>query len=467
VRAGVLSFRGIPYAAAPVADLRFAAPAPPAHWDGERPATEYGPTIAQPRYPAAVAALLPEPVIAGAECLNLNVWTPDVAGRRPVLVWIHGGAFAHGSGAVPHYDGSAFARDGIVCVTLNYRLGVDGFAQVEGAPANRGLLDQLAALRWVRDNIAAFGGDPTRVTIAGESAGAMSVTALLTMPSARGLFRGAIAQSGAGHHALPQATAARVTAALAATLGVPATVAGLSSVPVPTLLTAQSRLAAGKPADRDGLGLMAYQPVIDGRLLPALPIESAIAGAGSDVALLTGTNTDEHALFLVPSGAADRTDEHHALDTLARLGADPAATLAGYRTLLPGADPGQLLVAVLTDWFFRIPAIRLVQARLARGADSHVYRFGWPSPALGGRLGACHALEIPFVFDTLHAPSARPLVGTTPPRPLAEQMHRAWVGFVRDGDPGWPSYGTEQVVHRFGPPTERAAARLRLWNGLR
>ena len=230
---GILSFKGIPYAAAPFGGNRFAAPGAAPSWDGVRDAVEYGPTAPKPPYPSPIDRLLADPVIAGEDCLNLNVWTPAVdADRRPVLVWIHGGAFVNGSGAVSVYDGSTFARDGVVCVTVNYRLGVDGFLVIDGAPANRGLLDLVAALRWVRENIAAFGGDPDAVTIAGQSAGAMSVTTLLSMPAAAGLFRRAIAQSGAGHHVLPAATAAKVTTALADRLGVEPTVEGFAAVPV-------------------------------------------------------------------------------------------------------------------------------------------------------------------------------------------------------------------------------------------
>ena len=239
-----VAFRGIPYAAPPFGDLRFAAPVPAPGWDGVRDCTAFGPTAPKPPYPVPVDLLLPEPVVPGEDVLNLNVWTPDPsADGLPVLVWIHGGAFVNGSGAVPQYDGTAFARDGVVCVTINYRLGVDGFLHFDdGGPANRGLLDQVAALEWVRDNIAAFGGDPGRVTVAGESAGAMSVTALLSMPRAAGLFSRAVAQSGAGHHALSSGTARRVAGYLAERLGVPLTREALAAVPLPELVAAQRRL---------------------------------------------------------------------------------------------------------------------------------------------------------------------------------------------------------------------------------
>jgi len=241
-RDGVHAFLGIPFAAPPFGPHRFAAPQPPEPWDGVRPAIEYGPTAPKPPTAPPYDTLLPEPIIPGEDCLNLNVWTPDPgAGGLPVLVWVHRGAFATGSGAVPVYDGSAFARDGVVCVTVNYRLGVDGFLHfADGGPVNRGLLDQVAALRWVQDNIAAFGGDPGRVTVAGQSAGAMSVGCLLAMPAAAGLFARAVLQSGAGHHAISAATATRVGAALAERLGRPIEREALAAVPLPELIAAQT-----------------------------------------------------------------------------------------------------------------------------------------------------------------------------------------------------------------------------------
>src|SRR6266487_4405745 len=209
---GVATFKGIPYAAPPFGSNRFQPPRPAERWDGVREAFKYGATVAKPPYFPPFDVLLPEPAIAGEDCLNLNIWTPDPGkAGLPVMVWIHGGAFANGTGAIPTYDGSRFARDGVVCVTINYRLGVDGFLFLGQGSANLGLLDQVAALTWVQENIAAFGGDPNNVTIFGQSAGGMSVGTLLSMPRAAGLFGRAIAQSGAGHHVISSATARRIS----------------------------------------------------------------------------------------------------------------------------------------------------------------------------------------------------------------------------------------------------------------
>jgi para-nitrobenzyl esterase len=483
-RDGVHAFLGIPFAAPPFGPRRFAAPQPPERWDGVRPATEYGPTAPKPPYAPPYDLLLPEPRIPGEDCLNLNVWTPDPgASGLPVFVWIHGGAFVNGSGAVPVYDGATFARDGVVCVTTNYRLGADGFLHFadDGAP-NRGLLDQVAALRWVQENIAAFGGDPARVTVGGESAGAMSVASLLAMPSARGLFGRAVAQSGAGHHALTAATATRIGGYLAERLGVPATREALAAVPVDRLVAAQQALAAEVALAPDparygevAVNAMAFEPVVDGDVLPDLPIRAIAGGSARDVAVLVGANRDEHRLFLVPNGVADLVTDQLLELAAAGYGLPAGRALEVYRGARPGATAGELLADVATDWFFRVPAIRLAEAVTQQGADggrAWMYEFSWRSPQFGGRLGACHALELGFTFDTLACEAHGALMGEAAPQELADAMHAAWVRFVTDGDPGWAPYDPQRrPVRDFGEHdavvedprgTERA-----LWDGIR
>ncbi len=476
---GVLSFKGIPYAAAPFAANRFAAPQPAPAWDGVRDALEFGPTSPAGRYPDALEALISEPRIPGEECLNLNVWTPAIDGElRPVLVWIHGGGFVNGSGAVSGYDGTRFARDGLVCVTINYRLGADGFLLIDGAPANRGLLDQIAALRWVRENIAAFGGDPAAVTIAGESAGAMSVTTLLSMPAADGLFQRAIAQSGAGQHVISAATAAKVTAALAEQLGVEATVEGFAAVPIDALIEGQATLATTVAAQPDpakwgeiSRNLMLFEPVVDGAILAAVPLERLKEGAASGIDVLIGSNADEYSLFFIPSGITDFIDEGMLTGALGLVGADPGTVIASYREAKPDATPGELMIAAVGDWFFRIPAIRVAEARQAQGADTFVYEFLWPSPQFDGRLGACHGLEVGFVFDNLDDPLGEPLAGAAPPQSLADEMHGAWVAFVKTGSPGWVPYGPQRTVRQFNEVSatvdDPAAAQRLVWEGVR
>ncbi len=458
VRDGVASFLGIPYAASPTGPLRFRAPAPPEPWDGVRDVGALGATPPKPDYAAPFDELLPEPNIPGDDWLNLNVWTPDPGGAGlPVMVWIHGGGFSNGNSAVPIYDGHAFARDGVVLVTINYRLGVDGFALLPDAPANRGLLDQIAALEWVRDNIAGFGGDPGNVTVFGESAGAMSVTTLLAMPRARGLFARAITQSGSVQAAADPADAALVTKELGLSLGREPTAASLAVLRLPELIKAQTEvrdaLAAGADPARFGATIVAsalpFIPVVDGDLIPVRPMEAIAAGAGSAVPLLTGTTTEEFRLFLVPTGLAGLLDEPGLAGLLAVFGIPrPVADL--YRANRPGASPGDVACALLTDRYFRLPALSVADARRGATAATYLYEFAWPSPVSG--LGACHSLEIPFVFDNLSAEGAEPALGTAPPAQLAERMHAAWVAFARDGDPGWPACDESYPVMVFDSP---------------
>lgn len=472
---GVLSFKGVPYAAPPIGELRFAAPRPPLPHGGVADATAYGPTVSTPPQRSAVIdELLPDPVRQGENGLNLNVWTPDVSASLPVFVWIHGGGFVTGAGSTTAFDGSTFARDGVVAVTINYRLAAEGFLTLPDAVPNRGLLDQIAALEWVRDNIAAFGGDPARVTIAGQSAGAMAVLTLLTMPRARGLFRRAISQSGDGHHVHTPETAALFTSELCAELGVSPSVAGISAVPVNTLHAATNevigRVTSGKDARFAEFQRLALQPVIDGEILPRHPVDAVRAGATNGTGLLIGTNSDEYGLFCAPTGLADVLDESMLAATIARLGVDPAVMIERYRAGMPGATPAELFIAIQSDWFCRVPTVRYVDARRKAGAASHVYEFVWRPNTYDGRLGACHTLEIPFVFETLDDPWGLALRGREAPRLLAADMHRTWVEFVTAGDPGWEPYGEARAVRRLDLVPETVADpgvfRRQAWDGL-
>ncbi len=477
---GVATFKGIPYAAPPFGANRFQPPRPAERWDGVREAFSYGPTVPKPPYFPPFDVLLPEPVIPGEDCLNLNIWTPD-PGRAglPVMVWIHGGAFANGSSAIPQYDASRFARDGVVCVTINYRLGADGFLYLGDDVSNLGLLDQIAALAWVRENITAFGGDPNNVTIFGESAGAMSVSTLLSMPRAKGLFRRVIAQSGAGHHVISPATAQRVGQYLAEKLGVKATREAIGAVSIDRLLQAQVELSGDAFANPDperwgevAANLMPFEPVIDGDILPTRPIDSIVGGAGAGVDVMIGTNSDEEMLFMVPNGAINYINEDVLAGAVTAYGLPVSETIATYRSIRPDASAGDLYVYILTDWFFRIPAIRLAEAHTKGSGATYMYEFAWRSPKFDGKLGACHALEIPFVFDTLDKEGYEALMGTEPPQQLADVMHAAWVAFATSGNPGWPQFDLKRrATMRFDTKQElvedpRSAERV-LWEGLR
>ena len=478
---GLSAFKGIPYAAPPVGANRLRPPQPVPSWSGVRDALAYGPKTFQPTYPPEVAILLSELTGPGEDSLTLNVWSPDLGSARlPVMVWIPGGMYEfHGTAASPWYDGRRFARDGVVCVTINYRVGADGFLYLGEGNANRGLLDQVAALTWVRENIAVFGGDPANVTIFGESAGAMSIGTLLSMPRAEGLFRRAIAQSGAAHNVSSIVTANRVRRRLAELLGVDATYEAIAALPVDRVLAAQAELREDLVAHPDpgrwgsevATTMMPWQPTVDGDVIPARPIDRIAAGAGAGVELIVGVNADEHRLFLASMGAIGRVTDEALAGAVAAYGLPVEATLAAYRAANPMASAGDLLATIQTDWFWHVPAVRLADAHAARGAATYAYEFAWRSPQFDGLLGACHALEIAFVFDTL-GQGTEPLWGTGPPQQLANKMHGAWVAFATGGGCGWPRYDLgRRATMRFDTTStvvdDPHAVERQLWEGIR
>jgi len=451
---GVSRFLGVPYAAAPFGELRMRRPEP-VSWPGVRDAVAYGPTPPKGYYPPQIQAYFPEQVIPGEECLNLNVWTRTdaVEGSLPVLFWIHGGAFMNGSGSVTAYDGTGFARSGVVCVTINYRLGAEGFlfteADLGAGTANLGLQDQVAALRWVQENIRDFGGDPERVTIAGESAGGMSVTTLLAMPSAKGLFAQAITQSGAAAHTLTAEQGVMVSGLLADVLGTGVTREAILTAHLDTIVKAASDLVVEVQTAPDpqkwgalALSTLPFAPVVDGVVLPRHPLEAFADGASDDIRVLVGSNSQEARLFLVAAGTIDDVDEAGLVEGAAAYGATPEGVDV-YRRHFPHASPGDLLAQVITDWYFGVPAIRHAEAREQGGGVTWAYRFDRPLPEENNGLGAAHAVELPFVFNTVHLPEQAPLVGNAPAREVAESTHSVWVRFVTHGDPGWAPYTSE------------------------
>lgn len=449
---GQAVFRGIPFAQPPVGDARFAAPRPAHRWDGVREAFDFGPPPPQDLGIPGRMAESPD-LGGGDDWLTANVWTPDPdpAARRPVMVWIYGGAYRLGSSGSPGYDARRIARDGdVVVVTFNYRVGIEGFASIEGAPPNRGLLDQVAALEWVRDNITAFGGDPAQVTVFGESAGAGSVGALLAMPRAAGLFHRAIIQSLPGMYFSP-ALAADLGVAIAAELGLRPTVADLSGVDPRQLPAAGASMSATMREHEDRWGRVAHSlspfaPIVDGDVLPTTPWQAAADGASRDVDVILGHNRDEYRLFIALAGQLGRITEEQAAVALRVYGPGPEGERV-YREAFPEASAGQLYELVQTDWLFRMPALHLADARVAGGGRTHVYELTWQTPGSGGTLGACHGLDGPLVFGTLDAHLGPMLIGPQPSpeaETLSARFRTAWTTFATTGDPGWPAYDTEQ-----------------------
>ena len=442
---GVARFLGIPYAAAPFGANRFRVPQPVTPWIGVKDATAFGATAPQSVYPGATRELLGTVRIEGDDILSANIWAPVDAEDAPVLLWIHGGALERGTAAIPIYDGTAFARAGIVFVSINYRLGAEGFSVLDGVPRNLGLRDAAAALDWVHREVAAFGGDPERITVMGESAGGAIVAALLAREESRTLIARAIIESGP-LQAQTAKKAGRVTAQTAKRLGVAATREAFATFSPDQLLEARRAQSAGSSPLRGAPG---YQLAIDPESLPRSPHEVIPL---IDTPLLIGSNTDEYRLWFPPAAVAEISTLKLQLARLfSRI---PRRAVARYRTDFPGASAGELLGQLLTDMMLRAPLTRLAAARTSR---THVYEFAWPSPVRG--LRAAHALELGFVFDRIEDPEAIRLAGRDAPQALATEMNTAWSAFVHTGDPGWPAYGSTRLTRVFDVTSETRTQR--------
>jgi para-nitrobenzyl esterase len=486
---GIHVFRGIPFAKPPVGDLRWLPPKREEPWNDVRDATRFSAESAQSPFPMAQLFGGEQPANS-EDSLYLNVWTPGLDdARRPVMVWIHGGAFMNGSGTTPWYDGTRFVKHGdVVIVTINYRLASFGFLHLAdlfgdelAGSANAGILDQIAALEWVRDNIEAFGGDPDRVTIFGESAGGGSVGTLLGTPAARGLFSGAIAQSGAASWWATRERANEIASRIVHALNVkPGDIAALRAKSKDEVLAAQAiaGLDVRTLTEEVGVGLP-FQPVVDGTVLPHAPLDTIEAGNARDVRVLAGTNRHEMTLFHLMDQTLAQIDEPGLLRRARTWFAEDRAAeiVAGYRANRTDGGLLDVWTDLSTDAVFRIPAIRLAESQLAHG-PVWMYLFTWETPVFGG-LRSTHALEIPFVFDALDKPGSDMFTGNGPERQrIADAMHRAWIAFARDeapqhaGLPTWPQYDEQRrATMRFDATCELlddpAGGDRRLWDGIR
>jgi para-nitrobenzyl esterase len=468
VENGINVFKGVPYAESPEGERRFAPPVKLLPWTGVRDAFEFGNRAMQDENAFAMAPALLK-LFAGRalspmseNCLVLNLWTPGVndGRKRPVMFWCHGGAFIAGSGDSPWYEGTNLCRKGdVVVVTINHRLGAFGYlhlAELGGkefaASGNVGMLDIVAALEWVRDNIAAFGGDAGNVTIFGESGGGAKVSVLMAMPAAHGLFHKAIIQSGPAVQMASRDDANQTAHQLLAELGLSAgQLSELRRLPADKLAQAQAavlkKVSMMSFSNRRRVG---FNPVIDGKILPDGPFAPTAPAISANVPLMIGTNKDEMTLFFGFAPWLDGLNEASMRERLQMFIGDQADRIIDhYRRARPNDSLRDLVLAIATDHAMRIPSLVTADRKVAQhAAPVFIYLFTWETPVLGGRLKSPHALEISFVFDTVQTSG---LAGDSPTRfPLADKMSRAWLAFARSGNPNhegipaWPPYSTER-----------------------
>ncbi|WP_217697850.1 carboxylesterase/lipase family protein [Shewanella sp. UCD-KL21] len=437
----VSRFYNIPYAHNPfIGKRRFQAPEAYSTWHGILDATTLGQPVPQPSRGKQVE------LVGAVGDLTLNVWAPTAAiksaKKLPVMVWIPGGAFIRADAGEQVYNGSSFASHEVIVVTVNYRVGVDGFMHLAGAPDNRGILDQIMALQWVQDNIADFGGDPQEVTLFGQSAGAESVAILLGTSKAAGLFNKAIMQS-PPMESLTQKQAAAISRSFAEKLAVAATIEGISTVDWTELVSTVIDMGNALK-DREQWGMLswggtAFLPVVDDDMITGSPMQSLANNADPSINVVVGSTDQESRLYMVPSGAIDKITP--AVTALflkdLSLSGDPLST---YTEANKGQSDGEIFVKIQSDYTFRMPAQHIAKHLLNNGNKVWHYNFSWFSPAFGGRLGPAHFVDVPFAFNTIDSDQAKAFVGSQPPKALAQQMHHEWLSLAKSGAVNWSPY---------------------------
>lgn len=442
---GISVYKGIPYAANPFTpERRFQTPQPMQLWQ-ETKATVSDWPVPQPGWspaqrPGSSAA---QRLVDHAGDLTLNIWRPGNGEEKlPVMVWIPGGAWIREDATESFYDGSVFAKKGVMVVTVNYRVGVDGFMHFAERPDNRGIADQIAALRWIQRNIANFGGNPDRVTLFGQSAGAGSVAIILGNPETKGLYQQVILQSPSMKWLSP-ADATRITRQFTDNLGIPADPEAVAKVPFDELdqnvLKVGEQIKDAAQWGRISLGGTAFLPVADAKIIDRSPMEDLAKNDGNRVPVIVGSTDSEYRLFLMPGGRLQKITDKDVNTVINVLGLPADALQAYTKNSISAENPGDIYAQIMSDYTFRMPALNIARM-MSRNQNTWFYNFSWRSLAYNGRLGAAHFVDVPFTFGTIHTKEAETFIGTNPPQSLSDRMNNAWVAFAKYGNPGWPQY---------------------------
>lgn len=481
---GVSVFKSISYAAPPIGNYRFAVPSKHQPWEGVRDAVAPGPTAPFPL--PKKGDIDDKPMFAqgwrkGDDFLTNNIWTPSIKGKLPVMVFIHGGAFVIGTSDVPLFDGTSFAQKGVVMVSMNYRMGIEGFLKIKGVPTNIGIRDQIASLIWVKNNIAAFGGDADNITIFGESAGAISVGVLLVSPAAKGLFKRGIMQSGSGQAVLSGEQADRIAKQYAKTLKIKNTRENYLKFSPEELLAAQPKvnpkmvkLETESYANPTG-GVTLFFPVIDGDIIPDVPLKAMLNDEGKEYDLLIGYNTDEMNYFLIPTGLLKKIRFNFILKKAVQtVHPAPSVLISVFKKAYPKKNLGQLFSAILTSYQAQVPSVRFANAHSKLTDKTYMYEFAWRSSVKNSVYGAYHGVELPFVFNTIDLVKGEEgMLGPQGgPADLADKMQNAWVQFAKTGSPGWDTYNrsdrkTMLINNKWELHTAPHVKVLAAWEGVR